>query len=234
RRRHTISKRDWSSDVCSSDLLKVSEFLYNICKTKFVLKIQRRNFMERAIDILINIVWSAVLVIVLLLTGILFTFMLRFFQVRYLCEMIKLMVKGEIFDSGMSKLKSVAFLFAGGVGTGNIFGVSTAIFIGGPGAIFWMWVTAILGAATAYIESVLGQLYKREEDGEFRGGPAYYMEYGIGGKFGKTFGVIFAVVTVIAMGLLMPGVQSNAIASSFHNAWGVPYWIVGLVLAILL
>lgn len=190
--------------------------------------------MERIVDLLINIVWSPVLVIGLLLTGILFTFMLRFFQVRYLREMIKLMVKGEKSERGISTFQSVALSLAGRVGTGNIVGVSTAIFIGGPGAIFWMWVTAILGAATAYIESVLGQLYKREEDGEFRGGPAYYMEYGIGGRFGKIFGVIFAVVTVIAMGLLMPGVQSNAIASSFHNAWGVPYWIVGLVLAILL
>src|SRR5699024_8088959 len=214
--------------------LRGSEFLYDICETKFVLRIQRRFFMERAVDILINIVWTPVLVVALLLTGILFTSMVRFFQVRDFREVIRLMVTGERSDGGVSTFQSVALSLAGRVGTGNIVGVSTAIFIGGPGAIFWMWVTAILGAATAYIESVLGQLYKREEDGEFRGGPAYYMEYGIGGKFGKTFGVIFAVVTVIAMGLLMPGVQSNAIASSFHNAWGVPYWIVGLVLAILL
>lgn len=177
--------------------------------------------MERAVDILINIVWSPVLVIGLLLTGILFTFMLRFFQVRYIREMIKLMVKGEKSDRGISTFQSVALSLAGRVGTGNIVGVSTAIFIGGPGAIFWMWVTAILGAATAYIESVLGQLYKREEDGEFRGGPAYYMEYGIGGKFGKTFGVIFAVVTVIAMGLLCQGYNRTQLrqVSIMHGAF---------------
>ncbi|MFC7339739.1 alanine:cation symporter family protein, partial [Haloferula chungangensis] len=80
----------------------------------------------------------------------------------------------------------------------------------------------------------LGQIYKREERGEYRGGPAYYMEYGIKGGIGKVLGIAFAIITIISMGLLLPGVQSNAIASGFHNAWGIPYWVVGVVLAILL
>ena len=123
---------------------------------------------------------------------------------------------------------------AGRVGTGNIVGVSTAIFIGGPGAVFWMWISAFLGASSAFIESTLGQIFKREDKGEYRGGPAYYIEYGIGGKFGKIYGLVFAIVTVISVGLLLPGVQSNAIASSMHNAFNVPNWIVAIIVVIIL
>ncbi len=123
---------------------------------------------------------------------------------------------------------------AGRVGTGNIVGVSTAIFIGGPGAVFWMWITAFLGASSAFIESTLGQIFKRVENNEYRGGPAYYIEYGIGGKFGKIYGIIFAIVTIISVGLLLPGVQSNAIASSMHNAIHVPQWLMGGIVVVIL
>src|SRR5699024_737725 len=160
--------------------------------------------------------------------------MLRFVQVRHIKEMIRLMFHGEKSPKGISSFQAIALSLAGRVGTGNIVGVSTAIFIGGPGALFWMWATAFLGASTAFIESSLGQIYKREEKGEYRGGPAYYMEYGIKGGLGKVLGIAFAIITIISMGLLLPGVQANAIASGFHNAWGIPYWIIGVVLAILL
>src|SRR5699024_9603476 len=183
---------------------------------------------------LYDIVWSKPLVYGLLITGILFSLFMKFFQVRHFKEMIRLMFQGEKSPTGISSFQAIALSLAGRVGTGNIVGVSTAIFIGGPGAVFWMWATAFLGASTDYIESTLGQIYKREERGEYRGGPAYYMEYGINNKFGKVLGILFAIVTVIATGLLLPGVQSNAIASSLHNAWGIPHWIVGVVLAILL
>ncbi|TDL93297.1 sodium:alanine symporter family protein, partial [Macrococcus brunensis] len=148
----------------------------------------------------------------LLLTGILFSLMMRFFQVRHIGEMIRLMFQGEKSPAGISSFQAIALSLAGRVGTGNIVGVSTAIFIGGPGAVFWMWATAFLGASSAFIESTLGQIYKRQEKGEYRGGPAYYIEDGIKGKFGKIYGLVFAVVTILSTSLLLPGVQANAIA----------------------
>lgn len=153
---------------------------------------------------------------------------------RHFKEMIRLMFQGEKSPSGITSFQAIAMSLAGRVGTGNIVGVSTAIFIGGPGAVFWMWISAFLGASSAFIESTLGQIFKREDKGEYRGGPAYYIEYGIGGKFGKIYGLVFAIVTVISVGLLLPGVQSNAIASSMHNAFNVPNWIVAIIVVIIL
>lgn len=192
-------------------------------------------FMVEAIVGWLNeIVWSKPLVYGLLLTGILFSLMTRFLQVRHFKEMIRLMFQGEKSPTGISSFQAIALSLAGRVGTGNIVGVSTAIFIGGPGAVFWMWATAFLGAGTAFIESTLGQIFKKEEDGEYRGGPAYYIEQGIKGKFGKIYGLLFAVVTIISVGLLLPGVQSNAIASSMHNAFGIPAWVIAVALIIIL
>ena len=148
--------------------------------------------------------------------------------------MIRLMFQGEKSPNGISSFQAIAMSLAGRVGTGNIVGVSTAIFIGGPGAVFWMWITAFLGASSAFIESTLGQIFKRVENNEYRGGPAYYIEYGIGGKFGKIYGIIFAIVTIISVGLLLPGVQSNAIASSMHNAIHVPQWLMGGIVVVIL
>jgi len=181
-----------------------------------------------------EVVWSKPLVYGLLITGILFSLMMKFFQVRHFKEMIRLMFHGEKSPTGISSFQAIALSLAGRVGTGNIVGVSTAIFIGGPGAVFWMWVTAFLGASSAFIESTLGQIFKREEKGEYRGGPAYYIQYGIKGRLGKIYGLVFAIVTVISVGLLLPGVQSNAIASSMHNAFKVPSWIIAVILAVVL
>ncbi|EOD3644040.1 TPA: sodium:alanine symporter family protein [Staphylococcus aureus] len=182
---------------------------------------------EKLVTFLNEVVWSKPLVYGLLITGVLFTLRMRFFQVRHFKEMIRLMFQGEKSPNGISSFQAIAMSLAGRVGTGNIVGVSTAIFIGGPGAVFWMWITAFLGASSAFIESTLGQIFKRVENNEYRGGPAYYIEYGIGGKFGKIYGIIFAIVTIISVGLLLPGVQSNAIASSMHNAIHVPQWLMG-------
>ncbi|MCE5153358.1 sodium:alanine symporter family protein [Staphylococcus hyicus] len=189
---------------------------------------------EAIVGWLNEIVWSKPLVYGLLLTGILFSLMTRFLQVRHFKEMIRLMFQGEKSPTGISSFQAIALSLAGRVGTGNIVGVSTAIFIGGPGAVFWMWATAFLGAGTAFIESTLGQIFKKEEDGEYRGGPAYYIEQGIKGKFGKAYGLLFAVVTIISVGLLLPGVQSNAIASSMNNAFGIPTWVIAIALIIIL
>ncbi|AFH69231.1 Sodium/proton-dependent alanine carrier protein [Staphylococcus aureus subsp. aureus DR10] len=195
----------------------------------------RGNLMiEKLVTFLNEVVWSKPLVYGLLITGVLFTLRMRFFQVRHFKEMIRLMFQGEKSPNGISSFQAIAMSLAGRVGTGNIVGVSTAIFIGGPGAVFWMWITAFLGASSAFIESTLGQIFKRVENNEYRGGPAYYIEYGIGGKFGKIYGIIFAIVTIISVGLLLPGVQSNAIASSMHNAIHVPQWLMGGIVVVIL
>ncbi|MCD9054120.1 MULTISPECIES: alanine/glycine:cation symporter family protein [Staphylococcus] len=190
--------------------------------------------LENFVAWLNELVWSKPLVYGLLLTGVIFSFMMRFVQIRHFKEMIRLMFQGEKSPTGISSFQAIALSLAGRVGTGNIVGVSTAIFIGGPGAVFWMWASAFLGASSAFIESTLGQIYKREEKGEYRGGPAFYIEYGMKGKIGKIYGLIFAIVTVISVGLLLPGVQSNAIASSMKNAFGFDAWIIAIALAVLL
>lgn len=125
----------------------------------------------------------------------------------------------------------MSIALSGRVGTGNIAGTATAIGMGGPGAVFWMWAIAFIGAATAYVESTLAQIYKEEKDTEYRGGPAYYIEKGMGQKW---FAVIFAVAALIAMLILMPGVQSNAIAGAVENAFGIETWITGLIIVVLL
>ncbi|MEX2948044.1 alanine/glycine:cation symporter family protein [Staphylococcus warneri] len=189
---------------------------------------------ENIVAFLNELVWSKPLVYGLLLTGIFFSLRMRFFQVRHFKEMIRLMFQGEKSPSGISSFQAIAMSLAGRVGTGNIVGVSTAIFIGGPGAIFWMWMSAFLGASSAFIESTLGQIFKREDKGEYRGGPAYYIEYGIGGKLGKIYGLAFAIVTIISAGLLLPGVQANAIASSMNHAFNIPKWVVAVIVVIIL
>ena len=125
--------------------------------------------MESIVSFANDIVWSKALVYGLLLTGILFSFMMRFFQIRHFKEMIRLMFQGEKSPTGISSFQAIAVSLAGRVGTGNIVGVATAIFIGGPGAVFWMWATAFLGASSAFIESTLGQIYKRDIKGQYRG-----------------------------------------------------------------
>ena len=106
---------------------------------------------------------------------------------------------------------------SGRVGTGNIAGVAAAIGFGGPGAVFWMWVVAFLGASTAYVESALGQIYKEVDEGQYRGGPAYYIEKAMGQKW---YAWIFAIATIIAVGALLPGVQSNSIGNAADLAFG--------------
>ena len=120
-------------------------------------------------------------------------------------------------ERGISSFQALAVSLSGRVGTGNIAGVAAAIGFGGPGAIFWMWVVAFLGSATAYIESTLGQIYKEEDEGQYRGGPAFYIEKAMGQKW---YALIFAVTTIIATGLLLPGVQSNAIGNAAEIAFG--------------
>ncbi|MEO8058117.1 MAG: alanine/glycine:cation symporter family protein [Burkholderiales bacterium] len=175
--------------------------------------------MTEAIGAINGIIWSPALIYLCLGVGLYFSIRTRFMQVRGIKEMVRLMFKGEKSPAGVSSFQALAMSLSGRVGTGNIAGVATAITFGGPGAVFWMWMVAFLGASTAYVESTLGQIYKEvDENGQYRGGPAYYIEKAMGQKW---YAWIFAVATAIAMGLLLPGVQANSIAQGVNNAWGV-------------
>jgi len=137
--------------------------------------------------------------------------MTRFVQVRQFPEMIRLLTSGKESAQGISTFQALAVSLSGRVGTGNIAGVAAAIGFGGPGAVFWMWVVAFLGASTAYVESTLGQIYKEVDEGQYRGGPAFYIEKALGQTW---YAWLFAVTTVIACGVLLPGVQANAIGNA--------------------
>lgn len=187
--------------------------------------------MENIVNSLNNIIWSNALIVLCLGTGLYFSLRTRFMQVRHLKEMVVLLLKGEKSEQGISSFQAICVSLAGRVGTGNIAGVATAIAMGGPGALFWMWAIAFLGAGSAFVESVLGQVYKEEVDGQYRGGPAYYIEKGMGQKW---YAITFAVATVVAMGLFLPGVQSNSIATGVQNAFGVTPMVTGLALVALL
>ncbi|MGG5737290.1 alanine/glycine:cation symporter family protein [Bacillus cereus group sp. IBL03679] len=183
--------------------------------------------MEAFINWLNDIIWSPVLVYLCLGSGLYFSIRTRFMQVRHVGEMVKLTVKGEKSEAGVSSFQSLALSLSGRVGTGNIAGVATAIAFGGPGSIFWMWVVAFLGAGSAYVESTLAQIYKIKHKGQFRGGPAYYIEKGLGIKW---YAMVFAVVTIVATGLLLPGVQANTITSSLETAFGFNTSVSGVIL----
>ncbi|MCC3864538.1 alanine:cation symporter family protein [Terrisporobacter petrolearius] len=181
-----------------------------------------------------NVVWSNWLVYLCLGAGIYFSLRTRFSQIRNIKEMVHLLFSGEKSEQGISSFQGFCTALAGRIGTGNIAGVATAIAWGGPGALFWMWVIAFLGAGSAFAESTLGQLYKEDHEGQYCGGPAYYIEKGFGQKgWSKVYGMVFAIVTVIAIGMLLPGVQSNSIAAAVENAFGVNVTITGIALVIL-
>ena len=190
--------------------------------------------MENIVNAVINVVWSNWLVYLCLGAGIYFSLRTKFSQIRNLKEMVHLLFAGEKSEEGISSFQGFCTALAGRIGTGNIAGVATAIAWGGPGALFWMWAIAFLGAGSAFAESTLGQLYKEKHDGQYCGGPAYYIEKGFGKKgWAKAYGMLFAIVTVISIGVLLPGVQSNSIAAAVNNAFGINVTITGIALVIL-
>lgn len=177
------------------------------------------------------ILWSNPVIYILLGVGLLFSILTRFLQVRHIKDMVTLMFKREKSEAGISSFQALSIALSGRIGTGNIAGVATAIFYGGPGAVFWMWVIAFIGASSAFIESTLAQMYKVKQDGEYRGGPAYYIEKGLGWKW---FAVLFALASILAMAILQPGVQANAIAEGLNNAFGINTKITGIIIVFLL
>ena len=175
-----------------------------------------------------------VLIFLLVGAGLWFTIKTGFVQ-RYLGQGLKsifgnLNLKGDKHESGMSSFQAVATAIAAQVGTGNIVGASGAILTGGPGAIFWMWVIAFLGMSTIYAEAVLAQKTRIIKDGEVLGGPVYYITHFIKGGFGKFLAGFFAIAITIALGFFGCMVQSNSIGSTIETAFGIPAWIVGIVL----
>lgn len=174
--------------------------------------------MESIIKAVSNLVWSDFLVYLCLFTGLYFSIRTRFLQIGYIKEMLRLLFVKRNSDKGISSFQAFALAISGRVGTGNIVGVATAIFMGGPGAVFWMWAIAFLGSASAFVEATLGQVYKQEQGGQYRGGPAYYIEKGLGVKW---YAVLFAIITIISTGFLLPGVQSNAINGTVANAFNL-------------
>jgi alanine or glycine:cation symporter, AGCS family len=177
---------------------------------------------QRLIDPVSSVLWGYVLIYVLVAAGVYFTLRTRFVQIRSFGRMIT-QLRGSRTGEGISSFQAFCVGLASRVGTGNIAGVAIALTLGGPGAIFWMWVVAALGMATALIEATLAQLFKvRAEDGSFRGGPAYYIERGLGSRPG---GILFAVLLVFTFGIAFNMVQANAISDVLYGAHGIsPLW----------
>ncbi|MCR4812230.1 MAG: alanine:cation symporter family protein [Bacteroidales bacterium] len=188
--------------------------------------------LDSAIQTLYSWVWSPVLVGLCLLAALYFSLCTRFVQVRRFREMCRLLFSTDKHQkTGISSFQAFAMALSGRVGTGNIVGVATAIGFGGPGAIVWMWVIAFFGAGSAFVEATLAQIYKENHHGQFRGGPAYYIEKGLHSPF---FGCLFAVISALACGWFMPPVQCNGIAMSMSRTFDIAPWIVGLGVAVLI
>lgn len=190
--------------------------------------------MDNLVQSIYDVIWSNWLIILCLLSGIYFSLRTKFSQLRHIKLMIKLLLNGEKSEEGISSFQGFCTALAGRIGTGNIAGVATAIAWGGPGALFWMWAIAFLGAGSAFAESTLGQLYKEQHEGQYRGGPAYYIEKGLGEtKFAKIYACLFAIVTVIATGVLLPGVQSNSIADALESSFGIGTTFTAVLLVVI-
>ncbi len=197
---------------------------------------QLTEFVKLASDF----VWNSVLLYVLIFTGLLFTIRLGFIQLRKFGAGWRSMfggfsLKGKKADKdGMSSFQAAATSIAAQVGTGNIVGCATAILLGGPGSVLWIWVAAFFGMATIYAEAVLAQKYKtRDENGEVIGGPVYYIRARFQGGFGKFLAGFFSVAIILALGFMGNMVQANSISSSFETAFGIPRPVVGVIVALL-
>ncbi len=193
------------------------------------------------ITVVSDALWSYVLIAALVICGLWFTWKTKFVQFRMIGEMVRLLADSatsgtaELEDQHpnhkhISSFQAFAVSVATRVGTGNLAGVATAIAIGGPGAVFWMWMTALVGSATAFVESTLGQLYKQRHRESFIGGPAYYIEKGLHQRW---MAYLFAVLLTITFGLSYNSIQSNTICGAMQQAFGWDPLVVGIVLTLL-
>ncbi len=188
--------------------------------------------MTDLINLMNDLLWGSVLVYLLVGVGIYFTVRLGFIQFRHFGHMFSVLKNSRKADSaGISSFQALCTSLAARVGTGNMAGVAVALTAGGPGAIFWMWLIAMLGMATSFAESTLAQLYKtKDDDGNYRGGPAYYMEKGLGMRW---MGVLFSIFLIIAFGLVFNAVQANSIAGAMKTAFGLDEMYVGIGIVVL-
>ena len=186
-----------------------------------------------------NYLSSYILIFLLVAVGLWYSVKTRFVQIRYFGEGMKkvfgnLSLRGDKHESGMSSFQALATAIAAQVGTGNIVGASGAILTGGPGAIFWMWVIAFFGMATIYAEATLAQKTRIiDKKGNIYGGPVYYITTAFKGGFGRFLAGFFAVAIILALGFMGCMVQSNSIGSTFETAFGIPAWVIGVVLIII-
>ena len=186
-----------------------------------------------------DVLTGSVLIIALVGIGLLFTFKLGFIQIRGFKDGWNrtfgglFSKKGDAGKDGMSSFQALATAIAAQVGTGNIAGAATAIAVGGPGAIFWMWISAFLGMSTIFAEAVMAQKFKQvSDDGTVTGGPVYYIRGAFKGPFGKVLAAIFAVLIIFALGFMGNAVQSNSIAASWNTAFGIPKIAMGIFVAV--
>ena len=186
-----------------------------------------------------DVLTGSVLIIALVGIGLLFTFKLGFIQIRGFKDGWNrtfgglFSKKGDAGKDGMSSFQALATAIAAQVGTGNIAGAATAIAVGGPGAIFWMWISAFLGMSTIFAEAVMAQKFKQvSDDGTVTGGPVYYIRGEFKGTFGKVLAAIFAVLIIFALGFMGNAVQSNSIAASWNTAFGIPKIAMGIFVAV--
>ena len=192
---------------------------------------------SEAIKAVSDFFWNNILLFLLCGAGIYFTVRLKFVQVRRLGAGFKRVfggfsLRGKKADHrGMSSFQALTTAIAAQVGTGNITGCATALASGGPGAIFWMWVSAFFGMATIYAEAVLAQKFRKVKDGQITGGPIYYIRAAFRGKFGKILAGFFSAALILALGFMGNMVQSNSIGAAFHNAFGIPPLAVGVFVA---
>lgn len=180
-----------------------------------------------------DFVWNQLLIVLLVGSGLLFSISSRFVQFRYFGRMFRVLGTAMHHEKGhVSSFQALVVSVAGRVGGGNIAGVAVAITLGGPGAIFWMWLIGLMGMATSFFECSLAQLYKRyEEDGTYRGGPAYYLTHGVRQK---GLAIVYSLLLLITFGFGFNAVQSYVVATSLEQSFGVPPWISGVTMVVLL
>ncbi len=190
-----------------------------------------QNFAQ-LIEILTTFLWSYVLIVLLVGLGLWFTIASRFVQFRFFGQMFGSLRRGLHEQEGhLSSFQALVVSVAGRVGGGNIAGVAVAITLGGPGAVFWMWLIGLMGMATSFFECSLAQLYKRAEpDGTYRGGPAYYMKFGLKKPW---MAAVYSVLLLVTFGFCFNAVQSYIVATSVQASFGIPGWMTGAALTVL-
>ena len=191
------------------------------------------EFLNKLILLVNDFIWSYILIAMLIVLGLYFTFRTKFVQFGNIKEMFKLLGEGSSSKDKskheVSSFQAFCIGTASRVGTGNLAGVASAIAIGGPGAVFWMWLIALIGSASAFIESTLAQIYKVKDGDNFRGGPAYYMEKGLKKRW---MGVAFSILIIICFGFAFNSVQSNTITAAFNSAFGINKLFLGALITI--